>query len=318
MRTYIAKRLLLAIPTIFGVTVVIFVIMRILPGDPLAAVFGMEGLRRLTQEERASLMDQLGLSDPLYVQYGRWLKDIASGSLGESFFRGDKVADLIKRRGAISAEIGVLAMVVSWLIGLPVGIISALAPNSYKDMMARFFSILFLAMPGFWGGLLTVLVLILWFDYKEPIIPVQLWEDPWENFQMVIGPAVVLGLGLGAYVSRMARSSLLEVIREDYVRTARAKGLGEQLVLVRHALPNALLPIITLSGVLLGFVLGGSVAIEQAFAIPGLGKSMVEAAVERDMNVVQNLVLLYAIIFVGINLIVDTSYGFLDPRVRLQ
>ena len=317
MREYLLRRLLLAIPTVFGVTIIIFVVMRILPGDPLAAIFGMEGLRRLTPEERESYMDQLGLSAPLYVQYGRWMKDIGSGSLGESFFRGDKVSTLIARRGVISAEIGVLAVVVSWLVGIPVGIISALRPNTVVDLGARMFSLFFLAVPGFWVGLLIVLSLIVWFDYKSPIVPIQIWQDPWANFQIVIGPAVVLGLGLSAYISRMARSSLFEVLREDYVRTARAKGLWERLVITRHALPNAILPVLTLSGVTLGFVLGGSVAIEQAFVIPGLGKSMVEAAVERDVTVVQNLVTLYALIFVVINFFVDISYGFLDPRVRL-
>ena len=316
MQKYIATRLLLAAPTIVGVTVIIFVVMRVLPGDPLVAIMGMEGFRRLTPEQRASYMDELGLDDPLYVQYGRWVKEIASGSLGESFFRGDKVSDLIARRGAISAEIGVLGMVISWLVGVPVGIISAVRPNTMIDFGARMFALIFLAVPGFWVGMLIVLSLIIWFDYKSPIVPIQIWQDPWSNFQIVVGPAVVLGLGMSASISRMTRSSLFEVLREDYVRTARAKGLLESLVIVRHALPNAILPVITLSGIFLGFVLGGSVAIEQAFVIPGLGKSMVEAAVERDMIVVQNLVMLYAILFVTINLAVDISYGFLDPRVR--
>ena len=316
MQKYIATRLLLAAPTIVGVTVIIFVVMRVLPGDPLVAIMGMEGFRRLTPEQRASYMDQLGLDDPLYVQYGRWVKEIAAGSLGESFFRGDKVSDLIARRGAISAEIGVLGMVISWLVGVPVGIISAVRPNTMIDFGARMFALIFLAVPGFWVGMLIVLSLIIWFDYKSPIVPIQIWQDPWLNFQIVVGPAVVLGLGMSASISRMTRSSLFEVLREDYVRTARAKGLIESLVIVRHALPNAILPVITLSGIFLGFVLGGSVAIEQAFVIPGLGKSMVEAAVERDMIVVQNLVMLYAILFVTINLAVDISYGFLDPRVR--
>ena len=167
-------------------------------------------------------------------------------------------------------------------------------------------------------GLLIVLALLFWFHYKAPLVVVHLWENPWLNFQLVIGPAVVLGLSQGAYIARMSRSCLLEVIREDYVRTARAKGVVETLVVLRHALPNALLPVITISGILLGFVLGGSVAVEQAFGVPGLGQALVTAVIERDVIVVQNLVLLYGAIFVVVNALVDLSYAWLDPRIRYR
>jgi peptide/nickel transport system permease protein len=318
MHKYILRRLLYAVPTIFGVSIIIFVVMRILPGDPLVAIFGMEGFTKLSDADRARIMAELGLSDPLYVQYLRWMGDLASGKLGTSFFRGDNVADLILRRGPLSAEIGLLAVVISWLVGLPVGIISALRPNSAIDAGARFLSILFLAVPGFWFGMLIVLALLFWFNYKAPLIVVHIWENPWVNFQLVIGPAAVLGLGQAAYIARMARSTLLEVIREDYVRTARAKGVIERLVVLRHALPNAVLPVITLSGILMGFVLGGSVAIEQAFGLPGLGRAMVTAVIERDVIVVQNLVFLYALIFVMVNLLVDISYAWFDPRIHYR
>jgi peptide/nickel transport system permease protein len=199
-----------------------------------------------------------------------------------------------------------------------VAIVSALRPNSIADNISRFISILFLAVPGFWVGMLIVLASLFWFGYRVPLAGASLWEDPWKNLQIVIGPGIVLGLGQGAYIARMARSSLLEVIREDYVRTARAKGTQERSVVMRHALPNALLPVITISGVLLGFVLGGSVAVEQAFGVPGLGRALVVAIVERDIIVVQNLVLLYAGIFVLVNVLVDMSYAWLDPRIRYQ
>jgi peptide/nickel transport system permease protein len=266
--------------------------------------------------DRAAIMQDLGLSDSLPVQYARWMRDIATGQLGKSFFRGDTVTDLILHRGPLSAEIAILALVISWLVGLPVGILSALRPNGWADAVVRSLSVLFIAVPGFWLGLLIVLALLFWFGYKAPIIIVQLWEDPWENFQLIIGPAMVLGLAQGAYIARMSRSCLLEVIREDYVRTARAKGTAERAVVMRHALPNALLPVITISGVLLGFVLGGSVAVEQAFGVPGLGRALVVAIIERDTIVVQNLVLLYAAIFVLVNVLVDMSYAWLDPRIR--
>jgi peptide/nickel transport system permease protein len=216
----------------------------------------------------------------------------------------------------LSAEIGILSVIFSWILGLPVGIISALRPNSLADNTARFFSILFLAVPSFWLGMLIVLALLFWFGYKAPLIGVPLWVDPWTNMQIVIWPAVVLAVGQAAYIARMARSSLLEVIREDYVRTARAKGLVEQLVVVRHALPNALLPIITLSGILMGFVLAGSIPVERAFGVPGLGRAMFTAVIERDVFVMQNLVFLYSVVFVVLNVLVDITYAWLDPRIH--
>jgi peptide/nickel transport system permease protein len=304
--------------TLFGVSVIIFVVMRILPGDPLVAMFGMEGFMKLSEADRVRIMADLGLGDPLLVQYVHWMKDIATGSLGKSFFRGESVAEILLHRGPLSAEIGILSVAISWIIGLPVGIISAFRPNSVSDNIARSMSILFLAIPGFWLGMLIVLALLFWFNYKAPLLVVHLWQDPWINVQLVIGPAIVLGLGQGAYIARMSRSCLLEVIREDYVRTARAKGVIEWLVLIRHTLPNALLPVITLSGILMGFVLGGSVAIEQAFGVPGLGRTLVTAVIERDVIVVQNLVFLYGLIFILINVIVDVSYAWLDPRIRYQ
>ena len=317
MQKYIARRLLLAIPTIFGVTVVIFLVMRVLPGDPLTVVVGMEeNPYKWTPEERAAYMEELGLADPLLVQYLNWMKDIGSGSMGEAMMRGDDVSKTILRRAPISAEIAVLGIVLSLLVGIPVGIISAIKPNSAMDLVTRFVTVLFIAVPSFWFALLVVVAGILWFGYKSPVVAAQLWENPWANLQMVIGPATVIGLGSSAFVARLARSALLEVMTEDYVRTARAKGLIERLVVARHALPNALLPVITLIGVFLAAALGGSIAVEKAFVVPGLGKTMVDAAVDRDIPVVQNLVMIYVIIFVMVNLLVDISYARIDPRIR--
>jgi peptide/nickel transport system permease protein len=309
---------LFALSTVIGVSLIVFVVLRILPGDPLVALLGVEGHAKMTPADRVIIMKDLGLSDSLPVQYVRWLRDIATGQLGKSFFRGDTVRDLILHRGPLSAEIAIVALIISWLVGLPVGILSAVRPNGWADAVTRFLSILFIAIPGFWLSMLLVLALLFWFGYKAPILVVHLWENPWQNLQIIIGPAIVLGLAQGAYIARMSRSCLLEVIREDYVRTARAKGAVERAVVLRHALPNALLPVITISGVLLGFVLGGSVAVEQAFGVPGLGRALVTAIIERDIIVVQNLVLLYALIFVVVNALVDLSYAWLDPRIRYQ
>jgi len=318
MYSYIARRLAFGALTVVGVSVMVFVIMRILPGDPLVAIFGPEGLTKLTEEQRANYMADLGLSDPLWVQYLRWIKDIVEGNFGRSFFRSESVADMILRRGPLTAEIALISVVLSWLVGIPVAIISALKPNTVADSVARFASILFLAVPGFWIGMLIVLALLFWFGYRAPMTGASLFTDPWSNLELVIGPAVVLGLGQAAYIARMGRSSLLEVIREDYVRTARAKGLNGRLVIAWHALPNALLPVITLSGVLMGLVLAGSIPVERAFATPGLGFAMFIAVNERDIFVMQNLVFLYAAVFVLLNIVIDLTIAFLDPRIRLR
>jgi peptide/nickel transport system permease protein len=315
---YIARRLIFGALTVVGVSIMVFVVMRILPGDPLVAIFGPEGMTKLTEEQRASYMNELGLSDPLWVQYLRWVNDIIQGNFGRSFFRSESVADMILRRGPLTAEIALISVVLSWLVGIPVAIVSALRPNTVADSVARFVSILFIAVPGFWVGMLIVLALLFWFGYRAPMAGVGFFTNPLENLQIVIGPAVVLGLGQAAYIARMGRSSLLEVIREDYVRTARAKGLNSRLVIALHALPNALLPVITLSGVLLGLVLAGSIPVERAFGVPGLGYSMFQAVSERDVFVMQNLVFLYSVVFVMLNILVDLIIAFLDPRIRLR
>ncbi len=318
MLVYLMRRLMFGVLTVIGVSIVVFAVMRILPGDPLVAIFGADGYTKLTDAQRANYMRDLGLSDPLWLQYLFWMKDVLAGNFGRSFFRSESVADMIARRGPLTAQIAMLSVVFSWLIGIPVAIVSALRPNSIADNVVRFLSILFLAVPGFWLGMLIVLGLLFTFGYRAPLTGASLFADPWTTFQMIIGPALVLGLGQAAYIARMARSSLLEVIREDYVRTARAKGLNNRLVIALHALPNALLPVITLSGILLGFVLAGSIPVERAFGTPGLGDAMFQAVKERDIFVMQNLVFLYACVFVVLNMAVDIIIAWLDPRIRYQ
>ncbi len=295
----------------------IFGIMRILPGDPLATFMAGDYMRRLGPDEIALIKRDLGLDRPLAVQYGTWMRDVLTGSFGKTFHRKDPIIDLITSRGAISAEIGILAVVVSWVMGLPVGILSAVRPDSIWDKIASSTTVLFLAIPNFWLGLLIVLVTLTFWGYHPPLVSVHLWEDPRANLQIIVGPAMVLATSMAAVIARMVRSSLFEVLREDYVRTARAKGLKERGTIIRHALPNALLPVLTISGVMLGFVLAGSLAVEVAFGTPGIGKTMVLAAKSRDMSIVQSFVLLYGIIFVLVNLLVDLLYGVIDPRIRL-
>jgi peptide/nickel transport system permease protein len=316
MYTYIIRRLAFGALTVLGVSIIVFLIMRVMPGDPLTAIFGPEGMTKLTEAQRESYMKELGLTDPLILQYFYWLGDIANGQFGRSFFRAESVGEMVLRRGPLTAQIAILSVVFSWLIGIPVAIVSALKPNSITDNIVRFFSIISIAIPGFWLGMLIVLALLFWFGYRQPLTGASLFENPWTTFQMIIGPAIVLGLGQAAYIARMARSTLLEVIREDYVRTARAKGLNGRGVIRLHALPNALLPVITLSGILLGFVLAGSIPVERAFGVPGLGYAMFTAVNERDIFVMQNLVFLYALVFVALNITVDIIIAWLDPRIR--
>jgi peptide/nickel transport system permease protein len=318
MYSYIIRRLAFGVLTVIGVSIIVFIVLRILPGDPLVAIFGPEGFTKLSEAERARYMAELGLSAPLPAQYLAWVGDIVRGNFGHSFFRAESVGEMILRRGPLTAEIALLSVVLSWLVGIPVAIVSALRPNSLGDNFSRFLSILFLAVPGFWLGMLIVLALLFLFGYRAPLTAPSLLSNPWANLQIVIGPAVVLGLGQAAYIARMTRSSLLEVIREDYVRTARAKGLSGRPVIAFHALPNALLPVITLSGILLGFVLAGSIPVERAFGTPGLGYAMAMAVSERDIFVMQNLVFLYAVIFVLLNILVDLTIAWLDPRIRYR
>jgi peptide/nickel transport system permease protein len=319
MRKYLGQRLLIAIPTLFGVTLLIFIAMRVLPGDPLSAISGEGGgTYVLSKEQLQAARVSLGLDRPYVVQYLDWLRDILRGDLGKSFWRGEPIRELIFRRAPITGQIALMAIILSWVIGLPVGLVGALWRNSLTDYASRLVVTFFMAIPSFWVGLMVVLSLVLAFTWRPPLTIVYLWDDPIRNLQMTAGPALVLGVALAAMMARITRSSVLEVLGEDYVRTARAKGLHERIVVWRHALVNAMLPILTVSGTALGALLGGSVAVERAFSVPGLGLALVFAVAERDWMLIQNLVLLYGTVFVLINLVIDVSYGWFDPRIRYQ
>ena len=319
MQQYILRRILLAIPTLIGVSILIFLVMRVLPGDPLQAMVDEEGgPTSYTEEQKQLILSSLGLDRPLYEQYLSWMVDIAKGDLGFSFWRDTPIRETIQRRGPITAEIGIFAIVISWTVGLPVGIIGAIWRNSFTDYASRFSVTFFLAAPSFWLGLGFILITVIFFTWRPPITLVHLWEDPWRNLQMTLPPAVAVGLGMAAIIARMSRATLLEVFREDYVRTARAKGLGERMVVLRHVMRNAMLPVITVSGLQFANLLGGSVAVEKAFSVPGLGAALAQAMNDRDWMVIQNLVLLFAVIFVVINLIIDLTYALIDPRIRFR
>lgn len=316
MFDYVVRRLLYALPTLLGITLLIFFILRVLPGDPLVILYGEGGASNMSHEDRAAIRHKLGFDRPLYQQYGAWLQDLLTGNLGHTLARGDSVAEIIRARGMLTGEIAVLAVIISWLVGLPAGILSAMRQNSAWDYMARFFTIIFLGVPSFWVAMLVVIGTFMVFNYRPPLGIISLWENPLANLKIVVGPGVVLGLGTSAYIARLARSTFLEVIREDYIRTARAKGVRERMIVIHHALRNAILPVLTISGVLFGLLLSASVAVEQAFAVSGLGAALVQAFQERDLLVVQTLVLLYGVVFVVLNLLIDLVYVWVDPRIR--
>ncbi len=319
MLKYLLRRLLLAILTIFGVTVVIFIAMRVLPGDPLAMIYGEgQGIYVLTDAEVAAVKATLGLDKPLYQQYLGWMGDVFSGEMGYSFWSDVPIRDTILRRGPITAQIALIAIILAWLIGVPIGVISALRRESWLDYILRLVVTMFMAIPSFWLGLTMILFTVLVFNWRPSITIVQLWEDPARNLSMVMGPAVAVGVGLAAIIARMTRTTVLEVLREDYVRTAKAKGLRQQLIIIRHVLRNAMLPVITVSGLSLAGLLGGAVAVERAFGFPGLGSALAQGAVERDWMMVQNLTLLFAVTFVFINLVIDLLYAWIDPRIRYE
>jgi peptide/nickel transport system permease protein len=318
MNTYLLRRLAVSIPTIIGITILIFLVMRVLPGDPVSVVFGQESFTAMSAADQARFRADLGLDQPLHIQYLEWMAAIARGDLGRSFWRNDTVADLLVRRGPITVQIAVMAIAFSWIVGIPIGILSATRRDTLQDHVARILTTLFLAIPSFWLGVAGVLVGVIYFSWRPPLEVEYLWTNPSRNLQMTIGPAIALGAGAGAYVARITRSSILELLHADFVRTARSKGLVEQRVIWRHVFINAVLPVVTLSGLILAGLLGGSVAVETAFGVPGLGTALVRALADRDYMVVQNLVLVYAIIFTTVNLCVDLTYGWLDPRIRYE
>jgi len=316
MHMYVLRRVLASVPTLFGVTVLIFIAMRVIPGDPISLITSEGGMNyALSAEEINAVRHSLGFDRPYHEQYLSWISDVLSGELGRSFWRQEPIRDQILRRAPITAEIGLMAIMLSWIIGLPIGILSAIKRNAWPDYVSRVFVIFFVAVPAFWVGLLIVLAEVLIFNWRPSLTIIYFWEDPGRNLQMTLGPAIVLGLGVAALTARMTRSATLEILHEDYVRTARAKGLREKLVIIRHVLRNALLPVVTISGLALGGLLGGSVAVERAFGVPGLGQLLVMGFGERDWMLIQNLVLLYGVVFTMINLLIDLTYALLDPRI---
>lgn len=316
MYAYLIRRLLLMIPTLLGVACIIFLLMRLIPGDIAEVLLGESGT--ITQEMIDTINKELGLDRPWPVQLWVFLSDLAQGDLGVSMWTKRPMTLELSQRFQVSLQVAVMATILATVLAIPLGTLAALRQDTWVDYSVRIFSIAGLATPSFWLGIMMILTMLIFFEWSPPLIYTPLWVDPVANMAQLIWPALATGYRYSAVATRMTRSAVLEVLREDYIRTARAKGLVERIVLVRHALKNAMLPVITVIGLEFAFLMGGLVVTEQVFNLNGLGMFFVNAVGNHDYQAVQILVLIVATVFVVTNFLVDMLYAWLDPRIRYQ
>jgi peptide/nickel transport system permease protein len=315
MLRYAARRIALMVPTLLGVALLTFFMLRVVPGDIVEVKLRSDGAQ-VTQQMIDSERSRLGLDRPLVVQFADWMTGLVTLDLGTSMWTGRPVAEEIGIRLGLTMQVAFMAAIIAVLIALPLGTVSALWRDTWLDYAVRIFTMAGLAVPSFWLGMLVILGLLSMFQWSPPVTYTPFWRSPLENISQLIWPALAVGYRYAAVVARMVRSSVIEVMREDYIRTARAKGVFERLVVVRHAMRNALLPAITVVGLEFAFLIGGLVVTEQVFNLNGIGRLFVEAVSRSDFVLVQALVMLLAVVFVTMNLVIDMLYGVLDPRVR--
>jgi peptide/nickel transport system permease protein len=319
MLRFIFHRILLMIPTLLGVAVLVFFMLRLMPGDPVATMLlGDAGGANISKEILDAERTRLGLDLPLYVQFFKWMGGILQGDFGVSMWTGRPVSYEIAIRLELSLQVAIMATLLAVLLALPLGTLSAIFKDSWIDQAIRVFSIAGLAVPSFWLGMIIILLLLTHFAWIPPLTFTSLREDPWENLSQLIWPAMAVGYRYSAVSTRMMRSSILEVLQEDYIRTARAKGVQERLVVARHAMRNALLPVVTVIGLEFAFLIGGLVVTEQVFNLNGIGRLFVQAVARSDFTMIQSLVLVVSVFFVLINFVIDLLYAFLDPRIRYR
>lgn len=317
MRQYILKRLLLMIPTLFGVAVLVFLLLRVAPGDIVELKYAGTGAfapKEAIERERA----QLGLDKPLWQQFINWMWGIVRFDFGNSMWTGRPIIQEVSIRLELSLELAVMATLVAIVLSIPLGALAALKQDTWVDYCVRIFSIAGLSIPSFWLGIIIILGFLIFFKWLPPLTFTSFWVDPKANLAQLIWPALAVGYRYSAVATRMTRSAVLEVLREDYIRTARAKGLWERVILVRHALKNALLPVITIIGIEFAFLIGGLVVTEQVFNLNGIGMLFVDSITQRDYTMTQALVLLVSFAFIFVNFVVDLLYAWLDPRIRYQ
>src|SRR5438105_14944912 len=316
MNGYLAKRLLGAIPTLIGVSFLTFLFIRLIPGDAIAARLGTS--TALTPEQLASLRAYFGLDKPIPLQYWDWLVSLLHGDAGYSIRTGRPVLVEIAQRLPATSELAIAAAAIAIGLGVPLGLVSALRPRSRLDVVARIGGLVALSLPSFWLGTLIIVFFSLYLRWLPNTGGyVEFTQDPLANLGLILFPAITLGLGLAAATMRMTRSAMLDVLGADYVRTATAKGLAPRVVIRRHVLKNGLIGVVTLLGIQVGQLLGGAAVVEEIFSVPGVGRLLLNAIVQRDYALVQGAVLVIAILFVALNIIVDLLYGYLDPRIRL-
>ena len=319
MLQYIARRGLLFIPTMLLLTALVFLFMRIIPGDPaLLILAGPLGEGSYSQEDLDTLRIELGTDKGLAAQYGNWVWDLARGDLGTSYSRGLPIKDMLAVRLPLTIELTFISIMISFILAVPLGVISALTQNTIPDYVARVISVTGIAIPTFVTGLVTIYLLVRVFNWFPPLAYAQIWEDPLKNLTQMVFPSFALGFFMMAFIARVTRSSMLEVLREDYVRTARSKGLAERRVIFIHALQNAFLPILTVTGWAFGILLGGTVIIERIFVLPGMGTLLLDSVFQRDYPVIQTEILVLAGLVLLLNLVVDLLYGWVDPRIRFN
>jgi peptide/nickel transport system permease protein len=316
MYKYVLRRLLLAVPVLVLSSLIVFGLMRVMPGDALTALMAESG--NIGERELAKLRRDLGLDRPYHEQYLLWVWQMVSLSPGDSLFTNEPIPVALRKAIPVTLELATLAIILGLVIAIPVGVLSATRQDTASDYVGRVVAVSGLSLPDFWLGTLVITFAAIWFQWIPPIGYASFWESPWRNLQQFLLPAAVLGFRLSAATMRMTRSTVLEVLREDYVRTAWAKGLAGRLVVYKHALKNALIPVVTIVGGQLGTLLAGTVVVETIFALPGMGRLTVEAILFRDYPVVQTNVMLVAATLVTLNLLVDLTYAWLDPRIRYR
>ena len=317
MRAYIIRRLLLILPTLFILSILVFLSVRFIPGDVIDVMLGRMEYQVMGGIDREALERRLGLDMPVWVQYGRWIGDILlHGSLGESLLTSYAVEEAILERLPVTLELGVMAILIGLVIALPVGIYSAIRQDTVADYLGRSIAIIGLATPNFWLGVMVMIYPTIWWGWTPPLELVPFTEDPLGNLWGFFIPSLILGTASAAATMRMTRTMMLEVLRQDFVRTAWAKGLRERTVVIRHAVKNALIPVVSLIGLQLPILVGGAVIMENIFNLPGLGRLLLNALNDRDYPMVSGINLFFATGVVGINLLIDLVYAVLDPRVR--
>ena len=319
MQKYLLVRLMLFLPTLLIASVIIFFIMRILPGDVVQVVLGGTGQSTYDSEQLEALREELGLKEPYVIQYSNWIWQMVNGSFGgRSLEDKEEIRDLLARQLPVTLLLTTYALLFSFLVSIPMGVLAASWHNRWPDYVIRFITISGQAIPSLCAALLVILILLVVFDWSPPIEYTNPWTNPWNHFQIMIWPSVVLGWGYSSHLTRVARSSMLDVLTQDYIRTAKGKGLGSNSIIIRHSLRNALIPVFSVAGLQIGAIISGTVILESIFLLPGIGRGIVHAVTVRDYSVIQSLAFVSVFLILSVNLLIDLGYSILNPQISYE